>query len=653
MSLKDLARSYRTYLKSSLGRQAESLGFESNQDMLRELFNKKIQESYGVFFEEKEEKTEYLDEDGNPATSTTNMLYLTAPIYRRKAQQRSANAAMLQFRPPREGDYAGVGAAGTAIGASVVQDVHVDDIGTLTHTGWVRALKEEKNSAPEEGGSQKLQREYANFPLSACLRVSQKDDIDTGRVQEGKILPAVVFDYDKIGDGGSPLLTLSLNAASGGRQRLKIKPDRRFKVLKGKPKHQYNELSVGDGPYRAKVIKLVGNRQKALVDFGVGRELSSAGGNAVQVLGTLLYKDSVELADDEAKQSDPFAEFDDEEDDAMDDLIASSFDELDMLDDDDDDDEDEGNIADDLLSLRKGSFEAGTFEDGEQEEDISGLYEVDENGKLVFKDPETGETTMVDDLEDVDDDTDEEEVEEEEDVNTSDDDDDDVSDDDASSLFTENGDGSITYNDPETGETMIVSEGDEEYEDMMTMKSLIDDDLSEESEEEEKTPSEPEIEEKEDITQVAEVSNIKRTLRSKRLKVGEFIEVYVSNVSKQSNQFRVTTNPLVKGQKAKDIKKDAGTKKKLDRLKKSFGGNLNRLNALKGTECEGIVKAASKTGDWVYVQPGLEDLPVGIGAFDNDDEDLAGLSAGDNVRVRISGIDEERGQLSMEVIGRL
>merc|ERR1712176_445108 len=130
--------------------------------------------------------------------------------------------------------------------------------------------------------------------------------------------------------------------------------------------------------------------------------------------------------------------------------------------------------------------------------------------------------------------------------------------------------------------------------------------------------------------------NTKPMLKSKRLKVGEYIDVYISNVSKQSNQFRVTTNPLIKGQKAKEIKKEEGTKKKLDRLKKSFGGNLSRIYALKGTECEGIVKARSKTGDWVYVQPGLKDLPVGIGVLGN--ENLCDLSTGDNVRVRISGI---------------
>ena len=120
MSAKDLAKSYRSYLKSSLGRQADALGFDSTDDMIRELFNKKIQESYGVFFEDKKDE---------------KMLYLTAPINRRKAQQRAGNPAMLQFRPPRKGDYDGIGVAGTAVGASVDQDVHVDDIGTLTHTG--------------------------------------------------------------------------------------------------------------------------------------------------------------------------------------------------------------------------------------------------------------------------------------------------------------------------------------------------------------------------------------------------------------------------------------------------------------------------------------------------------------------------------------
>lgn len=654
MSLKDLALTYRTHLKSSMARQAQELGFESTRDMIKKLFNKSIQESYGVYFEEKEEEKENQqnDDDDVSETSTINMLYLTASTFRRKAQQRSANAPMLQFRPPREGDYDNT-AVSDPIAGTADKDITADDTGTLTHTGWVRARKEDNNESGEEEAQPKLQREFTHLPLSACLRISQKEDVDTGRVHEGKILAAIVFDYDQNGDGGSPLLTLSLNAAGGARQRMKIVPEGRVKVLKGKPEHPFADLAVGDGPYRAKVVKLVGKKQRALVDVGVGRELSNSGGKTVQVLGTLRYQDSVELAedDDDINQSDMFGEFDDEEDEDTEDLIAATIDELDMLDVNEDDDEDEeesytDNIADELLSLRKSSsFEKGTFEDGEEEEDVSDMYEVDENGEIVMK--------AAADEEDEDDSEDEEDVDDDaaQNISESESGDEyisDISNNEMASLFTENEDGSITYTDPDTGETMDVSEGDEEFEGMMMMKSLIDDDLNKES----VTPKEQSIKDKnEGKDQAAVVSNRKKKFRSKRLQVGEYIDVYVSSVTAQSNQFRVTTNPLIKGQKAKDVKKDEGITKKMNRLKKD--GGLNRIYTLTGTECDGIVKAASKTGDWVYVQPQLENLPVGIGELDGDSEELKGLSAGDNVRVRISGIDEERGQLSMKVISKL
>merc|ERR1712238_612927 len=132
-----------------------------------------------------------------------------------------------------------------------------------------------------------------------------------------------------------------------------------------------------------------------------------------------------------------------------------------------------------------------------------------------------------------------------------------ISDDDMASLFCENEDGSITYRDPDSGEIMVVDKDDEEYEGMMMMKSLIDDDLNKESVTAKEThPEKKLIEELDrDEDRVVVVSNGKAELRSKRLKVGEHIDVYVSNVMKQGNQFRVTTNPLIRGQRAKDIKK--------------------------------------------------------------------------------------------------
>ena len=62
------------------------------------------------------------------------------------------------------------------------------------------------------------------------MRVSQKEDVDSGRVVEGSILSAAIYSYDKIGDGGSPLLTLALDPGTV-REKLKLKPDRRVEIV--------------------------------------------------------------------------------------------------------------------------------------------------------------------------------------------------------------------------------------------------------------------------------------------------------------------------------------------------------------------------------------------------------------------------------------
>ena len=70
---------------------------------------------------------------------------------------------------------------------------------------------------------------------------------------------------------------------------------------------------------------------------------------------------------------------------------------------------------------------------------------------------------------------------------------------------------------------------------------------------------------------------------------------------------------------------------------------------MEGEECDGTVKATSKTGGWVYVE--VQGLPVGVATLDN--ETATDVTIGDMVRVRMDGIDEQRGQLSMHVIDKL
>lgn len=94
--------------------------------------------------------------------------------------------------------------------------------------------------------------------------------------------------------------------------------------------------------------------------------------------------------------------------------------------------------------------------------------------------------------------------------------------------------------------------------------------------------------------------------------MGDEIEVFVKSVSKQSGQLFVTMDSSVQGKEAKQVKKELATNKKLARLEKQLGG-LHRIDQLRGLECDGVIKAASQTGDWFYVEPvgTTEYVPVG------------------------------------------
>lgn len=640
ISLASLAKNYRTFLKSSLQRQVDALAFESSQEMMKSLFNKKVQESYGVVLEERTD--EIRDQ---------SMLYLTAPITRRMAQSRTANAPMMQFRLFREGDHG--------------------DSDTLTHTGYVRSRAE--SSSDEEA------REYSYLPLSAALRVSQKEDLDSGRVVEGSILSVAVFDYDLIGDGGSPLLTLTIDPGTV-RKNFKYKGDSKMDIMR-QPKTLLDDLKMGDGPFTAKVVQM--RKGGALVDFGVGRHVPGIEGTE-RVLATLRYKDSLEYSDDDRtlqkRDQGPWVEYDDEDDEETENLIAATIEDLDMLDDDEEDDdwdeyeeEDNADSDDDgvsenwdesvdaLLALRQDEY----VEDGEVEDDISHLFEVDTDGNLMYKDPDSGELSLLEegdemeelDEEDEDDDVDNDDLESDMAAIDDDDNDDDdngfegayedISDEQIFGLFVHNADGSMTYRDPDTGETMNVKEGDEEYQDMLTMKALIDDYLPkyESSERQHDDHRVPE-------SQAQNVSKKRPRLQRKIIDVGDYVKVYVLDVATQSKLLRVTTNPLVKGLKPKDIKKEEGASKKLNRLRLQIGGNLNNVLSLKGRKVNGVVKAASKTGDWVYVQPlWKRDFPVGIGRLNG--EGLQDISAGDYVECSFDGIDYDRGQLALQVLQKL
>jgi hypothetical protein len=532
LSLASLARRYRSHLKTSLAKQATALGFNDPRSLVQTLFNERVQKSYGID----------LIEDDN------NELVLQAPISRLRAQKRANRSPVLQ----------------------VADDLHED---TLQHTGVVRTRRKDRDT--EKDNLYHLQ------PLSAALRVNQKEDVEAGNIQTGSMHTAVVFDYDATGDAGLPLITLTLN--SSPRERLRFGSDTSPKDIIQKPDYILKDLKSGDGPLKGKVVRFT--KGGAWIDCGIGRTVGTRPkSDMVRVLGLLKFSEAVV---EDAKSSTRFNWSRDgssgvittEKDDNWKDIL--SFDNL---------DEDDVDLDSDLSSL----FSLDDIEEEEGEvEDITHLFKTQTDGSVTYTDPDTGEVQYIsmDLLDDDDDDDDEMDIENlEEDENSL-------------NIFGE------------------ADKDDDEEEGPVILNP----------------------------TSAMGASRFPSS-RSKRLHIGDEIDVYVRSVAKQSNQLFFTMRSSIQGKKPKDIKQHSNKEKKLEKLLEQVGG-MRRLHELHGREMDGIVKAMSHTGDWLYVEPQEESLPVGI-AF-GDDATLKGVLKGDKVRIQLEGVDEVRGQLSMKILSKL
>eukprot|EP00546_Thalassionema_frauenfeldii_P001155 CAMPEP_0178936812 /NCGR_PEP_ID=MMETSP0786-20121207/25393_1 /TAXON_ID=186022 /ORGANISM="Thalassionema frauenfeldii, Strain CCMP 1798" /LENGTH=487 /DNA_ID=CAMNT_0020615281 /DNA_START=327 /DNA_END=1790 /DNA_ORIENTATION=+ len=136
---------------------------------------------------------------------------------------------------------------------------------------------------------------------------------------------------------------------------------------------------------------------------------------------------------------------------------------------------------------------------------------------------------------------------------------------------------------------------------------------------------------------------------AKELQEGDEINVYIQAVSKQSGNFIVTTESQVP--KMKEVRKEAKVHKNLERLLAKFEGKSKNILKWKGTEGIGTIKAASQTGNWLYVQPQFNDLPVGIAQLSSNIADES-FSVGESVQIRLDGIDQTRGQLALTIVGK-
>ncbi|GKZ00805.1 hypothetical protein MPSEU_001032200 [Mayamaea pseudoterrestris] len=582
----ELAQRYRSHLKSSLRQEAANLGYEDVNELVKALFSsKQIQDAHGVKLVKKEEA------DGN------SRLLLQAATSRMRAQRRAQTAAVLQFQ--------------------VADDIENDQddaaAAALQHTGMVR-IRNPKQRSKDSTHS----KYYSVRPLSAALRIhpSKANDFSLeAAIENGSLHQAAVFDYDPAGDAGSPLLVVALNPGRSTRDRSQkgdssssddvAKADLDEVPSTSSSKHfgyRLDELSVGM-ELRGTVVRLA--KGGALIDCGIRRLRKDK--SWAKCWGRLNFRDAVAAQDRSSQKLHTECNHDEEEEE--------------FGDDDWSDDEDEG--AEEMLSEL--NFDAADFdEDGEESEDITHLFQENDDGSLTFANPDTGETEMLmteddDDLEDV------------------------------THLFEHGNDGSLTFMDPATGEKHVVyAEGDDA--DITHMFEQNDDGTLSY-----KGTGTREANDDADTDETLKVrshitASAKALPRPQFLKVGDEVDVFVKSVSKNSGQFSLTMDASTQDKSPQDLKRESEVTKRLSRLSKQLGG-LDQIQNLLGKECDGLVKATSNTGDWLYVEPSLENVPIGV-AFVSDSID-GPLARGDGVRIQIEGLDEERGQLAMRILRRL
>jgi hypothetical protein len=519
----DLSRWYKSHLRASLAQHATALGYETAAELVKDVISPQIEE-----------------EEGIKLWTVGKHSWLVARISKMRGHRLSAQSAMLQFR---EGE---------------------DDV--MLHTGKTRIKSD------DGPGSFNLE------PVSAALRVSQRA-LDAGLVSTGSTHRGVLVGVDPTGDGGSPLLKVSLNQGLNGPSEIsKRKRVRNMAPVDGKPiEHELSQLKGGDGPFIGKVVRVSARSGAAFIDIGAGRSVKrreNDGDGLTRVLGMLRFDDLVDDLSTSAVES--LLEAEEEEVDLREEALNAM-----EYEDEDEETEGEELTSDDISSdfsvddLFDDDSSVDDEEEGEEViEDISHLVSL-EDGVYSFSDPESGKKVRMGSLRN------------------------DVI-------------GPIEGNDEED-DFFAGLTAEQRFE---KLGELLDDDEDEGSD---------------------------------TLQVGDEIDVYIQAVSKQSGRFMVTTRSAVQSMKV--VKKESKKNKNLDRLLSKFDGDVNNILKLAGEEGEGVVKAISQTGDWVYVEPTFHGLPVGVAQI-AENVPAASISVGDSVQVRLDGVDESRGQLALTVIAK-
>jgi hypothetical protein len=460
-------------------------------------------------------------------------------------------------------------------------------------------------------------------PVSAALRVtgngsSDEDDSNNGLPEAGTEVYAVVWDFEPEGDAGFPLLTLSLNPPpeTSSRNNPTSNNSSNKAITDGGTE---KALSIGQ-PLRGVVRKTArkGVVVECMLGSGTNKNKRLPSQEAATMRGVLLYRDArfpaavegeVGQGDDQQtryklkpqkrnSKYDDDEEDDDEDDNGKEGTIEDLFR---MEDDDDEDDEDYDDEDDDDGEIN----DLFRLRENESEEDITDLFTQNEDGSMTFTNPETGLVETIPAMRELDDDDDDVDL--------------------PSNDYKPIDDANFNYSLKKA--TATANNGS-----------------------------------------TADTSDKKKTASPTmprynyvRVNVGDQVDVFVKSFSPGDRRLFLTMDPTIKSQPKKQRRQLDNVNKRTERLIQRLGG-MKAIRSLRGTECDGVVKATSNMGDRsrLYIQPMNNDddddktrnLPVGVATCpDPDLMDL--LQQGDSVRVRLEGLDEQRGQLAMVVLERM
>ena len=198
--------------------------------------------------------------------------------------------------------------------------------------------------------------------------------------------------------------------------------------------------------------------------------------------------------------------------------------------------------------------------------------------------------------------------------------------------------GVISYVDDETGEKVIVGnvadidlEGDDDDEDSLDSGDEEELEGLEGSERLEAIAKMLLAEGEEDSGSDQEEEELPESLG-----VGDVVTCYVKSTSPQSGRFTLTLDSR-RSSSNREEKMEREANKKMEKLGKMEG--FEEWMAMEGDEKTGTVVAASADSRWLYISvPGI---PVAV--CENPEKKT--LEKGEQVAVRMGGVDEERGQL--------